>query len=83
MKNISDLEMKVKELFQLHVCVFSRSTRQHPLLPDHRNEHGECHVSNLAETVSGNIRPLPGQVRKLKHLAHLFYKRCKCMATLT
>lgn len=82
MKNISDLEMKQK-YSQLHVCVFSCSTRQYPLLPDHRNEYGECHVSNLAETVSGNIRPLPGQVRKLKHLRISFYKHCKYMTTLT
>lgn len=48
-------KMCVQELFWVHVCVFSCSTGQYPVFPDHRNEYGKCHVSDLPETVPRDI----------------------------
>lgn len=34
---------------------FSGHPGQHPVLPDHRDEHGERHVSDVSQTVSGTF----------------------------
>lgn len=39
----------------LCLLVFSGHQRQHPVLPDHRNEHGERDVSDVSETVPGTV----------------------------
>lgn len=39
----------------IFVCVLSGHQGQYPVLLDHRNEYGECHVSDLPETVPGTF----------------------------
>lgn len=40
----------------MHFCVFfSGHQGQYPVLPDHRNEYGERHVSDFSETVPGTV----------------------------
>lgn len=56
--------IQTKFILDCFTCLFlSGHQGQYLVLPDHRNEYGECHVPDLPETVPGTFWPISSEVR--------------------